>query len=330
MAEIMKKLLVIFFLLLITVLPVSAKDKFKMNAYMTTEFSLSDIPDEVEFKTKKKLTFPTNIVVPQRSIIKAEIFKSRRELRWHKSGFFICKIISYQPELEEEIDISDKEIYLIARRYEPINKKEAVITGTEILLTQAASFFAPGVDILYFFTKGAIQREKHPNWFKAGVSNAYDNSICWFWLKGKPIELSSGDEIRLKSIEKEKAEKIKQKIVNREEKDVDKFTQKELHKLKTTKLAADMHDYTDLAMEIDFQTKRMNSKYYIENAKIGNGTVNLSDKINTKKLSKAERKEIKIAQKNGRKAAQKVKKDEKRRLEVEARREKLNLKNKQI
>jgi hypothetical protein len=121
----------------------------------------------------------------------------------------------------DEIDISDKDIYFVVRKYESLNKKEAGIIGTELVLTQAASIvascfiiFAP-VDIAYFFTKGAIVRKKNPNWFKSGVMEAYDNSIFWFQLKGKPIELAEGDEIKLQSISKEKAEKINNKIEKR-------------------------------------------------------------------------------------------------------------------
>jgi hypothetical protein len=47
---------------------------------------------------------------------------------------------------------------------------------------------------------------------------AYDNSIFWFWLKGKPIELAEGDELRRNSINREKAEKINSKICLKNEK----------------------------------------------------------------------------------------------------------------
>ena len=107
-----------------------------------------------------------------------------------------------------------------------LNKKEAVILGIELTTLTAASFFAPGVDIGYFFIKGAILRKKHPNWFKAGVSNAYDNSICWFWLKGKPINLNVEDEIKVKEIKTEKAEKLIAAIDKRNQKEEIKTAKK--------------------------------------------------------------------------------------------------------
>ncbi len=219
--KIIKKIIIIFLLILLITSPVLAKDSIKLITNIDNEFNLSEIPNEVYFKTQKKTTILTDITIPQRSIITAEVLQAQKERRWHKSGYIVCKLKSYTLEYTNEvIDLSDKNIYIIARKYETINKKEASILATEIVLTQAASFFAPGVDILYFFTKGAIQRQKHPNWFKAGVSNAYDNSICWFWLKGKPINLGKNDKVQLKGINEEKAYKLKTQIDHRKAKEV--------------------------------------------------------------------------------------------------------------
>ncbi|MBQ8475974.1 hypothetical protein IJ531_02820, partial [bacterium] len=103
-------------------------------------------------------------------------------------------------------------------KYEPLNKKEAVIIGLELVTMGAASFFAPGSDVGYFFIKGAIQRKKHPNWFKAGVYNAYDNSIFWFIEKGKPIDLAVNDEIKLKHLESTDAKNLSAKITYKKDK----------------------------------------------------------------------------------------------------------------
>ena len=219
MRDLLKKILTVLLVILISTTPVSAKDKVKNKvkflSNISNDFTLSQIPNEIQFKTIKKTSFPQNVVIPQRSVVSAKVIRAQRELRWHKSGFILCKLDRYVTEYNETFDISDKNIYLIARKWEPVNKKEVSILATEIVLTQAASFFAPGVDILYFFTKGAIQREKDPHWFKAGVHNAYENSICWFWLKGKPINLEKDSKIQLKGIKEEKIEKLTYKIDKR-------------------------------------------------------------------------------------------------------------------
>ena len=251
-----KKVIVIILAFIIVTLPACAKTKVNMHANITSDFSTQNIPDEIEVKTIKKVKISDDITIPQRSIITAEVFQTRKERRWHKSGFIIFKVKSYLTDTSDvPVDISDKEIYLIARKYEKVDKKEVAIISTEILLTQAASFFAPGVDILYFFTKGAIKRDRHPNWFKAGVSNAYTNSICWFWLKGKPIELTGGEEIKIKDINKEKADKIKAqctKIEKRQELKAQKKAAKQ--ELKAARKAEKQIAKTTPETNINFET----------------------------------------------------------------------------
>ncbi len=202
-----------------------AAEKVKFYAGMQTEFHTDgDKPDVVEFMVNDTVKVSNELEIPAGAIVSAKVHEFQKERRWHKSGFFICNLLSYYLTDEKIIDLADKEIYFIARKYEALDKKEAGILGTEIVLTQAASIvgscfiiFAP-VDIAYFFTKGAIIRKKNPNWFRSGVMEAYDNSIFWFWLKGKPIELAEGDELKLNSINKEKAEKINSKICLKNEK----------------------------------------------------------------------------------------------------------------
>lgn len=232
--DLFKKFIAFILLSVIVTAPVSAEKKVKLRATMATEHSIKNETTEVKFVTNQEVKILNDITIPGGATVTAKVYQAQAERRWHKSGYFICQITEYTFE-DETIDITDKEIYLVARKYEAINKKDATILGSEIVLTQAASivgscfiYFAP-VDIVYFFTKGAIQREKNPNWFKAGVSNAYDNSIFWFWLKGKPIELENGDSVKLKKIKKKKAEKIIKKLDKKYTKQKAK-TQKKLDK----------------------------------------------------------------------------------------------------
>ena len=219
MRELFKILTIFCLLFFVAVTPAFSKNNIKMLSHISENFNPVDFPNEINFKTIKKITVLEDITIPQRSIVTAEIIQTQKERRWHKSGYILCKVKYFVTEYDEKlIDISDRNLYLIIRKYEPVDKKEVAIIATEIILTQGASFFAPGVDILYFFTKGAIQRKKHYNWFKAGVHNAYENSICWFWLKGKPIELMQNEKIQIKDIKEEKVYKLKEQIEKRKEK----------------------------------------------------------------------------------------------------------------
>ena len=214
-----KKILsVILIMMLTTSLAPAKNNKINLIADVNSDLTIktTELPDEITFKTKEIRKITEELSIPEGASVTLEVLKAQRELRWHKSGLILCKLKSYQPELAEKpIDVSDKELYLVARKYEPIDKKEATLIGIELVLAQGASFFAPGVDIAYFFTKGAIQRKKDPQWFKAGVYNAYENSICWFWLKGKPFELSEGEMVQIKTIKPEKVEKLSAKIDKR-------------------------------------------------------------------------------------------------------------------
>ena len=213
---------------LLVISPAYALEDVEMIANVQNEYSTNEDQDEITFKTIKKITLTDDVTIPQRSIVTAEILQSQKERRWHKSGYLVCRLKNYLVELTNKpVDISDKELYFVVRKYEPINKKEASLVATELVLAQGASFFAPGVDILYFFTKGAIQRKKNPNWFKAGVSNAYDNSLCWFWLKGKPIELKKDDLIKVVGVEEIEAFELKTDIDIRKMKQAYKLEKKQ-------------------------------------------------------------------------------------------------------
>ena len=241
MRVIFKKILVLFFIFSLVFTPAFAKDNLKMYGNINHEFSTKNIPDEVIVSVTEDNTLPDGTVIPKDSKITCEIMQVQRERRWHKSGYILCKLKSYttaaevaavveeaaEEAVEEKaaeetpIDLSDKNIYLAIRKYEAINGKNAAILTTEIIITQAASivgscfiFFAP-VDIAYFFTKGAILREKHHNWFKAGVHDAYDNSIFWFWLKGKPIELDNAQSVKIQNVKEKKAQKLNSQIAKR-------------------------------------------------------------------------------------------------------------------
>ena len=221
----MKRLFACFLIMVLTLLPVSAAEKVKSYGKIQHDYSINKTSEKVVFSTDKDISIDNIVNIPKGSVITAEFCQSRAERRWHKSAYIICKLLCYiPPETVDAIDVSESDIYFAIRKYEMLDKKEAAILSTEIVLTQAASIvgscfiiFAP-VDIAYFFAKGAIQREKHPNWFKAGVYNAYDNSIFWFWLKGKNIELSEGDGIKIQSMKKNKAQKLTEKITKVKEK----------------------------------------------------------------------------------------------------------------
>ncbi len=167
----------------------------------------------IYFKNEDDAELKNIAYLPKNSKVKAEVVLIQKEKRWHKSAFALLKLINFIPENSEEIvDLSNDDIYLVARKYVPVDLPDAAGTGIELGATTAASFFLPGVDILYYFTKGAIKREDNPNWFKAGVSEAYDNSIFWFIEKGRSIKLEENCEVQIKSISDKKIKKLIGKI----------------------------------------------------------------------------------------------------------------------
>lgn len=209
-------LLVIIFSLFLS--PVLAKDTIKMLADMNSsfDFHLQEIPDEISFVAVKAQTIPNIVTIPEDSTVTLEVINAEKERRWHKSGFIIGRLKTYCPKgVEIPVDVYDKGIYLVVRKYEEINPKEAVFFTLEYIVMSGASFFVPGVDIGYYFLKGLIMGENDPNRFKSGVHNAYNNSICWLWLKGKSIELVPDELISVKSINEVKALKLSSKVDKR-------------------------------------------------------------------------------------------------------------------
>lgn len=223
-----KKFLVLSLFLFISLLPASAKDEVEFLATLVDGFSVTNFQSEISMNIPVEVKLNDNVIFAENSEVTADIIDTQRELRWHKSAYILCKLKSYQQtEDSEKIDISNENIYMIAKKYKPIDKKAALITGTEIVTTTAASFVIPGVDVVYFFTKGAIQREKNHNWFKAGVSNAYDNSIFGFVLKGQDIEIDPDGVLELKEISAERAEKLETKMAKRRAKDATMFAREQ-------------------------------------------------------------------------------------------------------
>ena len=237
----MKKIITLFIILAFVLMPFQSVEAAKTKGSICHEFSKYRVAEDISFVINEPVTINDEISIPEKSTLNAKFMMYRNERRWHRSGFFVCRLMNYtNGENGEIVDVSDKDIYFMAKKYEQLDKKEAAILTTEIIVTQAASIvgscfiiFAP-VDIAYFFTKGAIQREKHHNWFKAGVFNAYDNSIFWFWLKGRPIELEEGDGIKVKTLKKKKAVKLEQKMqkaIEKQNKKDEKANLKEQKKL---------------------------------------------------------------------------------------------------
>lgn len=229
----MKRILLLLLVLLVTACPCFAKHHAKVVGDMATSFSVKDVPEEINFHIKKEVILDDGTVLPENALVFADVLNAQRQLRWHKSGVILCRITGFLSFSDgKEVDLSDKEIFVAVRRYEKVYAKEATILGTEIVLSQGASFFAPGVDILYFFTKGALTRKTHPHWLMAGVSNAYENSLCWFWLKGKPIDLVPDDKVEVKELTPKKYQKLSEKIDKRKIKDAKKQQKKELKQQK--------------------------------------------------------------------------------------------------
>lgn len=208
----MKKIIAVILMLMITFMPVSAEDFPKIVATMNSEFRIAKKTENIEFTLNEDLYIDENTTIPKYSKVNAEIYKSQVEKRLHKSGYFICILKNYITEDSQYNDISKKGIYLIGRKHEPLDPVDIATTGAEFTTMTLVGILIPGSDIAYYFVRGAVQRNKHHNWFKSGVSNAYDNSVFWLFEKGKPINLKSEDEISIMQITKEDAEEIKNEM----------------------------------------------------------------------------------------------------------------------
>ena len=185
--------------------------------------------DTIFFKISNQLILSSGIIIPDNSTIMVQILDIQDARRWHKSAYLVSKLITYKTGAQETaINVEDKDIYLVIRKYETLDKKQASKTAAEIGVTTAASFMIPGIDIAYYFTKGMIKKEEGKTRFKSGVSSAYENSIFWFWLKGKTIDLDENAVIKLVEVNKDKAMKLKSDIEKRKE-NQEKREQKKKH-----------------------------------------------------------------------------------------------------
>lgn len=192
----MKKIVTIFLCLILFITPAYAVEGLKTIVTTCERFNPSEhINEYMNFKTTSNIEFNTDFYIPVNSVITIKYEKSVKEKRFHKSGYFTGQLVSYTKD-DETVKITAN-IEVIGRRYEKISGKDAAKTGTELTLSTAAGFIIPGIDIAYYFVKGAIQNTKADTRFKSGVHNAYDNSILWVFEKGKPIVLNEGDTVKL-------------------------------------------------------------------------------------------------------------------------------------
>jgi len=204
----MKRFLFVLIIFLLFSNNALAFKKVNIIAHVIDMELYNDRNSVVYFKSESDAELKNVAYLPKKAILKAEVCLIQKEKRWHKSAYAILKVLSFKPESSDEIvDVSNDNIYLTVRKYDPVDAPYVAKTGIELGAATAASFFLPGVDVAYYFTKGALLRNKNENWFKSGVSEVYDNSIFWFIEKGKSMELEDNLEVRLKSISDKKIKK---------------------------------------------------------------------------------------------------------------------------
>ena len=193
----MKKIITLFLALILFTMPAFAVKGVKFIVTSCSDFDPEHIINKyIEFKTTTTIEFDENFTIPVDSTITVLFESSTKEKRFHKSGYFNCKLVKYTQD-NKVIDARSKNMEIIGRRYDKIDKKEAAKTGAELATTTVAGFIIPGIDIAYYFVKGALQNEKAETRFKSGVHNAYDNSVFWIFQKGKPIKFEKGDTVTL-------------------------------------------------------------------------------------------------------------------------------------
>jgi len=171
-----------------------ASDGVKFRAEMLCDFDPDNIAQvSVKFKPLSDVSY-SDIELPTNSTVTVSVISTQSEKRFHKSGFFRFNIDSCESN-GTCVKIYNPNVVGVGKKYDQIDKKEAAKTGAELTTTTVAGFMLPGVDLAYYFVKGAIQNEKADTRFKSGIHNAYDNSVFWFFMKGKPISLKQGDLI---------------------------------------------------------------------------------------------------------------------------------------
>jgi len=210
------KYIALALILAYTVVPTQALQQ-KQIATVQEQIEIDGMPKGISFVNNTELRLLNGEeIIPEGSTIYAHVVDTQGERRWHKSGFVICNLRGY--EKNGRYHDVDNNIYMVGRKYEPIDKKEAAKTAAEITATTAAGIIVPGADIAYYFTKGMIKKKEDCTRFKSGISTAYENSIFWFWLKGKPLDLEDNASLSFKEITKDEAKELQEKIKLRKEK----------------------------------------------------------------------------------------------------------------
>lgn len=198
----MKRILTYIFIIFLFVQPAFSHENTKVIGQLQDELSTETIGKSIPLTLTTSWEIDEKTNISQGSIINIYIENSSKEKRFHRSGFFIGKLLNYSdPITKETTNIEEKNILVVGRKYDEINASDVAKTGTEFTATTIVGFLVPGSDIVYYFTKGAIKNETGTR-FKSGVHCAYDNSIFWLILKGKPINLQKGDYVILKSPKK--------------------------------------------------------------------------------------------------------------------------------
>lgn len=190
-------------------MPVSASEKVKLRASIMQDLGVEAVGKDISFKLTTPFKVDDKLTLSEGTKVVVHVYHVKSERRFHKSGFFKCVLLNYTLEgSNTPVNLVDKNIYFVCRRYDKIDPYDATVTSVGVTASTIAGIFLPGVDTVYYFLKGATQDTEDANWFKAGVHNAYDNSILWFFEKGKPINLQPGDNVVLTSFSHKK-EKIK-------------------------------------------------------------------------------------------------------------------------
>jgi hypothetical protein len=305
----MKRLLILLMIIVMGIMPVSAKNNGIIPAKMASIFSTTgQTPSVVAFSPNRNLKINDELTLPSRAIIAAEVYRFQKEKRMHRHGYIVCRLLSYKdPDSNEVIDLLSKDIFVVARRRSNLELGEAALTGVELTVTTAASIPLPGVDIVYYFTKGAILRGNNPNWFKSGVSEAYDNSIFWFFLKGRTIDFEKGDYVDIKHIGKEEVLKLRDKIdenqIKTEQREAVKFIkkQKKIAKAEEKRAARIEKQAQKIVAEKQKQGQQTTVEDEIQN--IIEKEQQIQQAKEAKLAAKAEAKKLKQEQKAAKKAA---------------------------
>ena len=111
----MKKIILLFVCFLFVSMPAFAIKGVKFVVESCCDFNPDcNLTSVLTFKTHSTIEYDTNIIIPENSILTVSYEQSKKERRFHKSGFFTGRLIKYTKD-GEEVNISSDNMKVLGK-----------------------------------------------------------------------------------------------------------------------------------------------------------------------------------------------------------------------